>query len=223
MMVLIDLSHPLDAEIPMFPGLPGPEIAVLLSREESRSHYSGGATFVIHRYTFAGNSGTYLDTPFHRHERGADTASLPLAATANLPGLVVDVRDRVEQGERGFGPELFAGLELAGAAILIRTDWDRLWGKPEYLGPNPFLAGAAGQVLVERGAALVGIDSWNVDDTSDGTRPVHTCLLGAGIPIVENLRGLAQLRGAGFRFTAVPLPIRGGSAVPVRAFALVET
>jgi kynurenine formamidase len=221
-MVLIDLSHPLDAEIPMFPGLPAPEIAVLLSREESRSHYSGGTTFVIHRYTFAGNSGTYLDTPFHRHERGADTASLPLAATAELPGLVIDVRDRVAQGARGVGTELFAGLELAGAAVLIRTGWDRLWGTPEYLGPNPFLTEAAGQALVEGGVALVGIDSWNIDDTGDGTRPVHTSLLGAGIPIVENLRGLDQLPDSGFRFTAVPLSIRGGSAVPVRAFASVE-
>lgn len=220
--MLIDLSHPLDTDIPMFPGLPGPEIGVLLSREESRSHYSGGTTFIIHRYAFAGNSGTYLDTPFHRHEQGADTASLPLAATADLPGLVIDVRTLVEQGERGFGAELFAGLDLAGAAVLIRTGWDRRWGSPEYLGPNPYLTAEAGQVLVEHGAALVGIDSWNVDDTSDGTRPVHTVLLGAGIPIVENLRGLDQLPVSGFRFTAVPLPIRGGSAVPVRAFASVD-
>jgi kynurenine formamidase len=222
LIVLIDLSHPLDAEIPMFPGLPAPEISLLLSREESRSHYAGDTTFVIHRYAFAGNSGTYLDTPFHRHATGADTASLPLAATANLPGLMVDVRARVEQGERGFGAELFEGLELAGAALLLCTGWDRLWGAPEYLGPNPFLTGEAGQALAERGVALVGIDSWNIDDTSDGTRPVHTCLLGAGIPIVENLRGLDQLPAGGFRFTAVPLPIRGGSAVPVRAFASVE-
>lgn len=221
--MLIDLSHPLDAEIPMFPGLPAPEITVLLSREESRSHYTGGTTFVIHRYAFAGNSGTYLDTPFHRHARGADTAGLPLAATADLRGLVVDVRARVAQGERGFGPELFEGLDLAGAAVLLRTGWDRLWGTSEYLGPNPFLTAEAGQLLVERGVALVGIDSWNIDDTGDGTRPVHTVLLGAGIPIVENLCRLDQLPSGDFRFTAVPLPIRGGSAVPVRAFASVGT
>ncbi|HVX31014.1 MAG TPA: cyclase family protein [Nitrolancea sp.] len=221
--MLIDLSHPLDGEIPMFPGLPAPAIEVLLSREDSRSHYAGDTTFVIHRYAFAGNSGTYLDTPFHRHAAGADTASLPLAATADLRGLVVDVRVRVAQGERGFGPELFAGLDLAGAAVLVCTGWDRLWGAPEYLGPNPFLSREAGQLLVERGASLVGIDSWNIDDTGDGTRPVHTALLAAGIPIVENLCRLDQLPAGGFRFSAVPLPIRGGSAVPVRAFASIET
>jgi len=219
--LLIDLSHPLDGDIPMFPGLPAPEISVLLSREESRSHYAGDTTFVIHRYAFAGNSGTYLDTPFHRWHTGADAASLPLAATAELPGLVVDVRARVDRGERGFGAELLEGLELAGAALLLCTGWDRLWDTPEYLGPNPFLTGEAGQELVEHGVALVGIDSWNIDDTGDGSRPVHSCLLGAGIPIVENLRGLDQLPSSGCRFTAVPLPIRGGSAVPVRAFASV--
>jgi len=112
-------------------------------------------------------------------------------------------------------------LELAGVAVLLYTGWDRRWGMSDYLGPNPFLTGDAGQTLVERGAALVGIDSWNIDDTSDGRRPVHTCVLGAGIPIVENLRGLAQLPARDFRFTAVSLPFRGGSAVPVRAFASV--
>jgi len=218
---IVDLSHPLDADIPMFPGLPRPEIREQLSREDSRSHYAGGTTFVVHRYLLAGNSGTYLDAPFHRHADGADLCTLPLESTADLPGLLLDVRSRVARGERAFGSDLFAGLELAGRAMLICTGWDRRWGAPDYLGPNPYLTGAAARALVERGAALAGIDSWNIDDTGNGERPVHTILLRAGIPIVENLRGLDQLPPSGFRFTAVPLPIRGGSAVPVRAHAVI--
>ena len=219
---VVDLSHALDAYIPMFPGLPAPEITELLSREDSRSHYAGGATFVIHRYGFVGNSGTYLDAPFHRHAEGADLVALPLEATADLPGVVIDVRAAVERGERVFGVELLAGLELAGRAVLLCTGWDRRWGGSDYLAPNPFLTAEAARLLVERGAKLVAIDSWNIDDTGDGARPVHTILLRAGIPIVENLRGLDQLEGHSFRFTAVPLPIHGGSAVPVRAHAVLE-
>jgi arylformamidase len=220
---VVDLSHALDADIPMFPGLPAPEIREQLSREDSRSHYSGNTTFVMHRYLLAGNSGTYLDAPFHRHADGADLANLPLASTADLPGLLIDVRPRVERGERAFGDELFAGLELTGRAVLVCTGWDARWGAPDYLGPNPYLTEAAAMTLVERGVTLVGIDSWNIDDTGDGHRPVHTILLRAGIPIVENLRGLDQMPVSGFRFTAVPLPIRGGSAVPVRAHAVIAS
>jgi arylformamidase len=219
---VVDLSHPLDGDIPMFPGLSAPDIREELSREGSRSHYAGGTTFVIHRYCFIGNSGTYLDSPFHRYADGADLATLPLESTADLPGVRIDVRSRVERGERAFSNELFAGLELAGCAVLICTGWDRRWSAPDYLGPNPYLTEAAARTLVEENVALAGIDSWNIDDTGDGERPVHTLLLGASIPIVENLRGLDQLPPSGFRFTVAPLPIRGGSAVPVRAHAIIE-
>src|SRR5712691_1853471 len=72
------------------------------------------------------------------------------------------------------------------------------------------------------GAALVGIDSLNIDDDSDGTRPVHTTLLAAGIAIVEHLCGLDRLPESGFRFFAAPPKVRGIGSFPVRAFALVE-
>jgi kynurenine formamidase len=220
---VVDLSHTLDADIPMFPGLPAPEIREQVSREASRSHYSGDTTFVMHRYLLAGNSGTYLDAPFHRHADGADLANLTLASTADLPGLLVEVRPRVERCERAFGAELFTGLELAGRAVLVCTGWDTRWGAPDYLSPNPYLTEAAALALAGGAVALVGIDSWNIDDTGDGRRPVHTILLRASIPIVENLRGLDQLPACGFRFTAVPLPIRAGSAVPVRAHAVIAS
>jgi len=218
---IVDLSHPLDPRVPMFPGLPAPGIEEFLSREASRSHYAGGTTFLIQRYHLIGNSGTYLDSPFHRHADGPDLATLPLERLADLPGIVLDVSASCVAARCAVDAGDFAGLALAGASLLVRTGWDARWPGPGYLAPNPYLTEDAAALLVERGAALVGIDTWNIDDTGDGRRPVHTALLAAGIPIVENLCHLDRLPGRGFRFHAAPLPIAGGSASPVRAYAVV--
>lgn len=220
-MTIVDCTHRLDEDIPMFPGLPAPEIAIFRSREETAAHYSAGTSFVIHRYVFVGNSGTYLDSPYHRYESAPDLATLPLERLADVPGCAIDVRWLVARGGLTIGPERFIGLDLAGRAVLICTGWDRYWGTTRYLAANPHLSAAAAELLVAARVALVGIDSWNVDDVADLTRPVHSRLLAAGIPIVENLRNLSQLLGRSFRFHAAPLPIRGGSAVPVRAYAVI--
>jgi kynurenine formamidase len=224
MTAVLDLSHPITADLPMFPGLPGPELEEFLTREASHTHYSGGTSFLIHRYHLIGNTGTYLDGPFHRHIAGDDLAALPLERTVDLPGVVLDCRAAVAAGRMGVAPEDLIALEgtLIGAAVLLCTGWDCRWSEPGYLeSVKPFLTGEGAGVLLAAGVALVGIDSWNIDDVADGTRPAHTLLLAAGTPIVENLNGLDQLVGRPFRFFAAPLPIVGGSAVPVRAFALV--
>ncbi len=218
---VVDLSHPLDERIPMFPGLPAPQIVEQLSREDSRSHYAGDTTFVIHHYAFAGNSGTYMDAPFHRYADGDDLATLALDRTVDLPAVVIDLRPRMSEGKRGYGSEVLPIDDLSGHAVLFLTGWSARWGAADYLDPNPFITAEAASLLRERGVALVGIDSWNVDDTHDGTRPSHSILLRAGIPVVENLCRLEQLPPSDLRFFAAPLPIRHGSAVPVRAFALV--
>jgi kynurenine formamidase len=225
MTAVFDLSHPIGVDSPMFPGHPGPDLEDYLSREASRANYAGGTSFVIHRYRFLGNTGTYLDAPFHRHAAGDDLAALPLTRTVDLPGMVLDVRDAVAAGRLGVAPEDLLALQepLTGKAVLLCSGWARRWSEPSdhYLDPaKPFLSGEGAEALLAAGVALVGIDTWNVDDVADGTRPAHTILLAAGIPIVENLRGLDQLVGRPFRFFAAPLPFVGGSAIPVRAFAL---
>ncbi|HEY8447783.1 MAG TPA: cyclase family protein [Thermomicrobiales bacterium] len=222
-MPVIDLSHPIDANVPMFPGHPGPVIEEYLSRAASEASYAPGTSFVIHRYSFLGNTGTYLDAPFHRFADGEDLATLPLTSTVDLPGVVIDARPAVSMGEFGIGPGNVrsVSVDVRGRAVLLLTGWDRHWGTPAYLGEKPYLTGEAAAILREYGAALVGIDTWNIDDVADRTRPAHTVLLRGGIPIVENLRGLDALPPFDFRFFAAPLPIRGGSAIPVRAFAIV--
>lgn len=219
MVRLIDVSHEVGDGVVTYPGLPAPIVCDFLSREESRSHYSGGTTFQIARIDLVANTGTYVDSPFHRFEDGADLAGLNLARLANVEGIVVDARG---QG-RALGPELFDGLPLADRAVLVLTGWDHHWATPAYAEGHPYLTRAAAELLARSHPSLVGIDSLNIDDIDDGERPVHTLLLGTGIPIVEHLCNLAALPASGFRFHAVPVKFRGVGTFPVRAYGVLDT
>ena len=215
---LVDLSHVIRDGMVTYPGLPGPTITDHLSREASRSRYAAGVEFQIGRIDMVANTGTYLDTPFHRFGDGHDLAGLDLARVAGVPGLLLDGTGALE-----VPASLLDGVDVGGRAVLVRTGWDRLWGSDEYGNPeHPFLGDELVEQLVAGGVALVGIDSVNIDDTRTGERPVHTALLSAGIPIVEHLRGLDGLVGRSFRFTAVPPAITGMGTFPVRAFAEVD-
>ncbi|HEX6615823.1 MAG TPA: cyclase family protein [Gemmatimonadales bacterium] len=216
-MRLVDLSHLVEHGTVTYPGLPGPIICDFLSREASRARYAPGVEFQIGRIEMVANTGTYVDAPFHRYADGMDIARLPLESLAGLDGIVV----RARASERAIGPEAFAAREVGGKAVLVHTGWDVHWGTPAYLSGNPYLTAAAADALVRGGALLVGIDSLNIDDLDDGARPVHSSLLGAGIPIVEHLCGLGSLPEAGFRFSAVPARVAGMGSWPVRAYAAV--
>jgi kynurenine formamidase len=218
----VELSHPLrdgDA-LAVYPGigLPAPRIGPILDHDASRDRYGGQAEFYLGRIEIAANTCTYLDAPFHRHRDREDLASLPLSSVAELPGLVVD---HDLDGGRSIELADLDASTIAGRAVLIRTGWDARWGTEAYWAGGPFLTAAAAKRLVEGGATLVGADVANVDDTGDLSRPVHTGLLGAAIPIVENLCHLEELTTDCFTFSAVPLAILRGASVPVRAYAAV--
>ncbi len=200
-------------------GLPAPVVCDFLSYEASRSHYSGGTEFHIGKIEMVANTGTYVDSPAHRFRDGADLSELELGALADLDGVVVRIP---EGGSREIGAEFFDRLAVRGKAVLVHTGWDRHWLTDQYFEHHPFLTKSAAEMLVERGARLVGIDSLNIDDTDDGTRPVHTALLGNGIPIAEHLCHLDRLPNSGFRFHAVPVKVRGMGTFPVRAYAIVN-
>jgi kynurenine formamidase len=214
---LIDLSHTVAHGLVTYRGLPAPVISDHLSRDASRSHYAPGTTFQIGRIDMVANTGTYIDAPFHRYADGQDLAQLELTALAGRDGLVF----RAPPGSRTIGPGLFAKADVKGRAVLIHTGWDRHWGREAYFENHPYLTRAAAAHLRQAGAALVGIDSLNIDDTEDGERPAHTLLLGAGIPIVEHLCHLEALPDQGFSFFAVPVKVKGMGSFPVRAFAMV--
>jgi kynurenine formamidase len=216
---LVELNHVIAAGMTTYPGLPGPEIRPHLTREASRAHYAPGVEFAIDRISMVGNTGTYLDSPYHRYVDGADLADLPLAAVADLPAAVVRLTD---SQERGIGPRALATLDLAGAAVLLHTGWDRHWGTEAYGDAAPFLTEAAAKMIVKAGARLVGIDSVNIDDThGGGHRPAHSILLDAGIPVLEHLTGLADLPVTGARLHAAPPRVRDVGTFPVRAYAVV--
>ena len=212
---LVDLSHPIEAGMTTYKGLPGPHICDYWTREHSAQFYDDGASFQIGRIDMVANTGTYLDAPFHRFADGADLAALAIEKLASLPGIVVRSRKMAADADA------FDGLDVAGKAVLVQTGWDRHWRTDAYYQGHPFLTEAAARLLAERGAALVGIDSYNIDDTSGRSRPVHTILLGAGVPICEHMTNLGALPGAGFAFTAVPPRIAGMGTFPVRAFAAI--
>ena len=214
----IDLSHMIEHGMITYTGLPGPVISDHMSREDSQSHYSDGTTFQIGTIEMVANTGTYIDAPFHRYEEGTDLSGLKMASIANLDGIVF----RTDIGERSINKDVFGNAHIKDKAVLINTGWDRHWETAVYFENHPFLTRDAAEYLKSSGAALVGIDSLNIDDTLDGSRPVHSILLKADIPIVEHMCHLDILPEKGFKFFAVPAPVQGMGSFPVRAFALID-
>jgi arylformamidase len=216
---LVDLSHVIREGLITYPGLPAPVISSHLTREDSRSHYAAGTEFAMDIVTMIGNTGTYLDSPYHRYNGGTDLAGLELASLVDLPAEVFHLTD---SGERGVPASVFFDRDVRGKAVLLHTGWDRLFGTPEYGRDAPFLARDGVAYLVEQGAALVGIDSLNIDEVvPHGERPAHSELLAAGIHVVEHLTNLGALPPSGARFTAVPPKFAGFGTFPVRAYATI--
>ena len=212
----IDVSHTIEDGMVTYKGLPAPIICDYLSREASRARYAEGTEFQIGKIEMVANTGTYLDSPFHRYAHGCDLSELTLESLADLDCVVVRVTERRDRAIAALPLEL---ATLKGKALLLNTGWDAHWRTDRYFEGHPHLTGALANQLVEAGVILVGIDSFNIDSIDDGTRPVHSILLGAGIPIVEHLCNLTALPDRGARFFAVPVKVKGMGTFPVRAFA----
>lgn len=217
-MKLIDLSHMVEHGMITYNGLPAPIICDFLSREDSRKHYAEGTEFNIGKIEMVANTGTYVDSPFHRFADGLDLSELPLESLADLEGIVL----RAQNIGRAITAQAFHGINIKGKAVLIHTDWARHWRTDQYFEDHTFLTKDASEFLVEGGAAFVGIDTYNIDDTTDGTRPVHTTLLGNRIPICEHMCGFDSLPDKGFRFHAAPVKVKAMGTFPVRAYAVLD-
>lgn len=215
---LIDLSHEVENGMITYKGLPAPIICDFLSREDSRKNYTEGTQFQIGKIEMVANTGTYVDSPFHRFADGMDLAELPLESLADLEGLVVHIQEHGRPIPAG----AFDGVDLSGKALLIHTGWSRHWRTDQYFEDHPFLPREAAQYLADASVAFVGIDTYNIDDTADGTRPAHTILLGNRIPICEHMCGLESLPESGFRFHAAPVKVKAFGTFPVRAYAVLD-
>lgn len=216
---LIDLSHTVESGMITYKGLPAPIICDYLSREQSRPFYTDGTEFQIGKIEMVANTGTYLDSPFHRYADGKDLSQLPLESLADLPVVLVRALDTPG---RAIDHQAFKGLDVRGKAVLVHTNWSRHWRTDQYFEGHPHLTADAAKLLADAGAALVGIDTYNIDEVGANSRPVHSTLLGAEIPIVEHMRGLDQLPARGGRFFAVPVKVAGFGTFPVRAFCLTQ-
>jgi len=215
---LIDVSHTVEHGMITYKGFPAPIICDWLSREASRAKYAPGTEFQIGKIELVANTGTYVDSPFHRYESGKDLSELPLESLADLECVVVRI-------DPAAGPQIdeipVPASQIRGKAVLFQTGWDRHWRTDQYFEGHPHLTERAAEWLAKAGAAIVGIDSLNIDSIATGERPVHTVLLGSDIPIVEHMRGLAAVPDTGSRFFAVPVKVKAFGSFPVRAFAIV--
>jgi kynurenine formamidase len=213
---LIDVSHTIEHGMSTYKGVPAPIICDYLSREASRQIYAAGTEFHIGKIEMVANTGTYLDSPFHRYAEGDDLAALSLDQLANLDCVVA----RIEPGERTIHELPLSARDVRGKAVLVQTGWDLHWRTDQYFEGHPHLAGELAQWLVDAGARLVGIDSYNIDGVETGERPVHSILLAHGIAIVEHMTGLAAVPESGGKFFAVPPKIKNFGTFPVRAFVM---
>lgn len=199
--MLLDLSMPLDARTPVYPGDPGftaESIATL-----------GKDGFRVHRLELGTHLGTHLDAPAHMLADGAGVESLALDRLVG-PACVLDLR-----GLPRIGVEHMPD-RLAAPRVLLFTGHSAGWRDPAWItGPHPRLADGAARRLVDLGACLVGVDSFCLDAPPWA---VHHILLRAGIPLVENLVHLDRLPPV-FRLIVAPLPLTGLDGAPARVFA----
>jgi len=219
--LLIDLSHTVEDGLITYKGLPAPIICDYLSREASRKVYAEGTEFQIGKIEMVSNTGTYLDSPFHRFADGKDLSDLSLEQLAYLEAVFIHVP---ESNGRIIDESWFANLDVRGKAVLIHTGWARHWKTDQYFEGHPYLTEGAANALKSGGATLVGIDTYNIDDITDGRRPVHTVLLGADILIVEHMCNMEAIPdNRPLRFYAVPVKVKAFGTFPVRAFVAVES
>ena len=207
---LLDLSRPIEPGMPILPVYPSVQVVpwTMFETHGFRSEALFAST----------HTGTHVNAPLHFVDGGADVSSLRLEAFI-VDAVAVDVsgvrvvggglRDRLEGFRRGMG-------------VLLYTGWEELYGSDRYFSENPGLTVDGAHVLVELGASVVGIDGPSVDPAGAEGFPAHRALLSSGIPVIENLCNLKQLVGKKFKLIALPLKIKGATASPVRAVAVLE-
>ncbi len=215
----IDLSHTIENGMITYQGLPGPVIKDFLSRESSRDLYSPGTEFHVALIEMVSNTGTYMDTPFHRYEGGRDLADLELSKLVDIEAITIKANNLPD---KGIGVSVFKGYDLSGKAVLVYTGFDKNWGADKYFHDHPFLTKEAAEYIAEQSPVLVGIDTYNIDDVADRSRPAHTILLGKDILIIEHMCNIRELPEKDYTFTAVPQKIRGVGSFPVQAFATIS-
>jgi arylformamidase len=225
---VLDLTHPMHPRMPVAIGFP----RLMLTRYLDQA---AGDVATVEVLQTGLHTGTHVDAPFHFVPGAPAVDALePMALSGSA--LVVDVPGTEDWVAIG-AEELLAWETRSGQRIgrddilLLRTGHARWWrdlpdGSEYMLRPWPYLTEAAADLLVERGIRALGVECADPDrvdqrDLAAATFETHKRLLGAGIPIIENLANLDRIPTVRVDFLALGLPIRGASASPIRALALL--
>ncbi len=211
-MNIIDLSHPLDENMPVYPGTEQPVFAEGCTLEADG--------FREKKITFYSHTGTHMDAPSHLLPDGRCLDDFPLGYFTG-PACVLNAAG----GEGSVITEqtvlsLESTLRQA-EYLLVQTGWSRFWNSSGYFGRFPVLTLEAARFIASLGLKGIGFDCISADAMDAPALPNHKILLGAGMVIIENLQGLEQLPRSGFSFSAFPLPISGADGSPVRAAAIL--
>jgi kynurenine formamidase len=217
--LIVDLSHTIEDGLITYKGLPAPIICDYLSREESKKLYEGETEFQIGKIIMVGNTGTYIDCPFHRYAHGKDFSELDANLFTDLPAVKVIVP---YSETKAVTEKHLQQVDIRNKALLVETGWSRHWNTESYFENHSFLTEAAAAYARDQQVLLIGIDSHNIDDTSKKSRPVHSILLANDIFVVEHLCNLDNVPSGGFAFTALPPKIKGIGTFPVRAIAKID-
>lgn len=220
--VYIDLSHSIENGTVTYPGDPPALIELTLDRKLTSKLNGGGTTsgVEINTIKMVSTSGTYIDAPYHVFEDGKKIKDYPIEKLVNLPSIVV----KIPENRNYFDVQDISGINVKGKAVLFFSGHDKFFMTPEYGKNAPYLTIELANILVEKGAIFVGIDSPLIDNMEKQSElgiPVHYKLLGADIPICEDLANLELLPTDGFTITALPAKVALES-FPARVFATVS-
>ncbi len=209
-MRIIDLSHVMDENMPVYPGTEPPEFFSGCSIEKDG--------FIETKITLYSHTGTHVDAPAHLLEDGATLDRLPMdhfygkATVVNLrefPSAIIDL-DRICREE-----DRLRGCEF----LLLNTGWDRHWGQAAYFRDFPVLSDEAAFWIAAKGIKGVGVDTISVDKVDSTDLANHKHFLQRNMIIIENLTNLECIDQPCVDFSCFPLAFRHADGSPVRAVA----
>ncbi len=212
LMQIVDLSHNLEPDMPLYPGTMVPRF------EETAAIETDG--YREKRIGLCVHTGTHVDAPAHLIMGAKTLDQLPLGtycAEAMLLDFSASTKPLITLDELLVHEHDIKTVTF----LLLRTDWSRYWGKDRYFSGYPVLTPEAARWLIAMGLKGVGLDTLSADPLDAPGLPIHHILLGGGMIIVENLTHLGSLPEKGFIFTCLPLKIRDADGSPVRAVAIL--
>ncbi len=213
MPTIIDLSHRITPDMPVYPGTKPPEIQPANTIERN-----GFAETLIRMYS---HTGTHIDAPSHMLAGAPSLDQLPIdhfvgracVIDVSGDGAVVVSRARIEANA-----SLIAGCGF----VLLHTGWSRYWGQARYFEGFPVLSEDAALWLAARGLKGVGVDAISPDPVGPPPYSVHQAFFRAGMVSIENLANLSGLVGRVFTFSCLPLFYEHADGSPVRAVAILD-